>query len=376
MNNYGGMERILTSKMNYLAENTILQISFLTYECQSSVLPFGLSSKIEYYPINAPIARRTNISFLHWVKAYFQTRISFYKRVSNMIHSIEPNIVVLTSYSFNEMDIIIDICKKNNIHIIIESHVEASTVLMSEKYKYNRFLSYLMKKWDIYILKSLYHVDMIVTLTKGDMSFWSKWNKKIMVIPNILTIQPHEFANYSSKRVISVGRYTYQKGFDMLIEAWKLVHKIKPDWELYIWGSGDVSIYYELCKKYELQNVIHLMPPSINIEEEYSKSSIYVMSSRYEGFGLVLSEAMSCGLPCVSFDCPYGPSEIINNNIDGFLVEKNNVKQLAEKIIILINNEELRKKMGLAAKNNVKRYSVEVIMEKWIQLFNELINVK
>lgn len=375
MNSIGGMERILTSKMNYLAENTPIQISFLTYESQSSILPFKLSQKIKYYPINAPIARRINYSFIKWIKAYFLSRINFRKRMSEMLCFIKPDIVILNAYSFDELDIIIDICKKKYIHSILESHVEASTVLMSEKYRYNLFLYFLVKKWDRFILRTLHHVDRIVTLTKGDIPFWEKWNNNIIVIPNMLTIHPQDFANYSSKRVISVGRYTYQKGFDMLIEAWELVHKRNPDWELYIWGSGDMTIYYEFVQKYALENVIHLMPASLNIAEEYSKSSIYVMSSRHEGFGLVLTEAMCCGLPCISFDCPFGPSEIINDGVDGLLVERNNIKQLADKIILLINNYELRKKMGLAAMRNVKRFSVDIIMKRWIDLFNELINV-
>ena len=101
-------------------------------------------------------------------------------------------------------------------------------------------------------------------------------------------------------------------------------------------------------------------------------SSIYALSSRYEGFGLVLTEAMECGVPCVAFDCECGPSEIINNNIDGFLVEDRNVIQFAEKLEILMSDNELRKRMGVQAKQNVKRFGIEKVMQHWTSLFNDL----
>ena len=187
----------------------------------------------------------------------------------------------------------------------------------------------------------------------------------------MLTITPKE-VNYESKRVISAGRYMTEKGFDRLLKVWSLVNKQFYDWHLYIFGNVDRTAYQRIAEHMQLCNTVHLMPATKDIAEEFSKSSIYVMSSRYEGFGLVLAEAMSCGLPCVSFDCPYGPREIIRNGEDGFLVEDGNIDELAQKLKQLMSNKELRKTMGAKAAMNITRYKPETIMAQWIKLFQSI----
>ena len=114
------------------------------------------------------------------------------------------------------------------------------------------------------------------------------------------------------------------------------------------------------------------MPATEDIAEEFAKSSIYVMSSRYEGFGLVLAEAMSCGLPCISFDCPYGPREIITDGEDGLLADDGNIENLAKKLEHLMSNEELRIEMGTMAIQNISRFKPDSIMAQWINLFNSI----
>jgi glycosyltransferase involved in cell wall biosynthesis len=116
----------------------------------------------------------------------------------------------------------------------------------------------------------------------------------------------------------------------------------------------------------------HLIGATKNIAEEFSKSSIFVLSSRFEGFGLVLAEAMSCGLPCVSFDCPFGPRDIITDGEDGFLVENGNIEALSKSIEQLIADENLRKSMGEKAIINVARYDSSNIMNRWEKLFSSL----
>ena len=119
---------------------------------------------------------------------------------------------------------------------------------------------------------------------------------------------------------------------------------------------------------------IFIHEPTSEIIAKYQESSIYIMSSRYEGFGMVLLEAMACGIPCVSFDCPYGPSDIIHDGEDGFLVKHLDTTALAERICYLIENPEIRKEMGEKAKRNIKRYSRENVMAQWTELFNHLLH--
>jgi glycosyltransferase involved in cell wall biosynthesis len=212
----------------------------------------------------------------------------------------------------------------------------------------------------------------VVTLTHEDKFLLRNYAPRIEVIPNMLTITPKSVTNYHAKRVIAAGRYVRQKGYDMLLEAWYLTCKDIKGWELYIFGNEDRSPYQELVDKYNLNESVHLLPATQNIVEEFSKSSIYVMSSRFEGFALVILEAMSCGLPCISFNCPYGPSEIIKDGQDGILVENGNVKALSKALVKLMSNDTQRQEMGERAAGNISRFNPNEIMGVWCKLFKDL----
>lgn len=371
MNNYAGIERILSCKMNYISEQTTHQIYLTTYEQQSLVLPFRLSEKIAYHPINATMPQWGKPTIFRWLKAYLCVRCQFKQQFKLLIKDIKPDIVICTVYSFQVLDIIIESSNSQGIKTIMESHTKGETVTLANKARYNSLLHRLFSLWDQHIMKSLRRCQCVVTLTKQDMPFWQPYAPRIEVIPNMLTITPKE-VRYESKRVISAGRYMTEKGFDRLLKVWSIVNKQFYDWHLYIFGNGDRTAYQRIAEHMQLCNTVHLMPATKDIAEEFSKSSIYVMSSRYEGFGLVLAEAMSCGLPCVSFDCPYGPREIIRDGEDGFLAEDGNIDDLAQKLKRLMSDEELRKEMGTKAAINIARYKPENIMTQWIKLFQSI----
>ncbi len=255
---------------------------------------------------------------------------------------------------------------------IVESHVKSDTVSM-KYYVYNHTATLFFSWWDYYIMKSLKKVNCIVTLTHDDKEFWIQYAKRVEVIPNILTIIPQKVIDYQSKRVIAAGRYVYQKGFDLLLEVWHLIDKSYNDWHLYIYGNGERAPYQQIVDKFDMNHNVHLMPATNEIAEEFSKSSIFVMSSRFEGFGLVLAEAMSCGLPCISFDCPYGPRDIITNEDDGILVENENIKAFAKSLERLMGDYKLRTAMGETASKNILRYSPKIIMDQWESLFKSLL---
>ena len=240
------------------------------------------------------------------------------------------------------------------------------------KYIFNHTLALLFSFWDYYILKKVKKASCVVTLTHEDKEFWKSYAKRIEVIPNILTIMPKKVTDYSSKRIIAAGRYVHQKGFDLLLEAWHLINKDANDWHLYIFGNENRKPYQRIVDKYGMNDNTHLMGATKDISEEFSKSSIFVLSSRFEGFGLVLAEAMSCGLPCVSFDCPYGPRDIITDGEDGILVENGNIEALSKAIEQLIADENLRQSMGEKAIINVARFDSSNIMNRWEELFSSL----
>ena len=371
MTNLAGIERILTCKMNYLSEKTEHSVFLLTYEQPNQALSFQLNDKITYQPINSPVPQREGLSLFGWIKAYSLARKVFKHQFYNVLKAIHPDIVISTGYAYPVLDIIIDISRKVNTKIIVESHVKGDTVSM-KKYIYNNKLAYLFSFWDSYILKKVKKADCVVTLTHEDKEFWKPYAKRIEVIPNILTITPKKVIDYRAKRIIAAGRYVHQKGFDMLLEAWHIINKNVNDWHLYIFGNENRKPYQRIVDKYGMNDNTHLMGATKDIAEEFSKSSIFVLSSRFEGFGLVLAEAMSCGLPCVSFDCPYGPRDILTDGEDGFLVENSNVEALAKAIEQLIADENLRKSMGEKAIINVARYDSSNIMNRWEKLFSSL----
>lgn len=214
----------------------------------------------------------------------------------------------------------------------------------------------------------------IVLLTERDDKLRGHPENSI-VIPNFITVPiPEYMPDHTKKQAISVGRLDYPKGYDLLFVAWQQVHAKHPDWHLAIYGHsyGRKQGYQDIIDCLGLHEVIHLYDPVRNIVPKYLGSSFYVMSSRYEGFPLVLPEAMACGLPCVSFDLNCGPSDIIRHKEDGLLVHPNgDIGKLSEAICWMIEHPEDRAAMGKKAKSNISRFAIDSVMKKWVKLIEE-----
>lgn len=215
--------------------------------------------------------------------------------------------------------------------------------------------------------------DRFVVLTEEDKEMWGEM-PNIRVIPNAANFIADSYSDCSVKRVIAVGRLDYQKSFDRLIMAWEKVHEEMPDWRLDIFGQGEwQDMLQQMINDRGLQDVVKLNAPTKNIGKEYAESSMIVMSSHYEGFPMVLVEAMACGLPAVCFDFKCGPRDIINGGENGLIVPDGDIEGLVEAIIRLMKDDELRKSMGESAKKVVEKYSEEKVMEKWVNLFEEIL---
>ena len=214
---------------------------------------------------------------------------------------------------------------------------------------------------------------MVVALTQGDALEWKKQTKNVTVIPNVVhQNSTGRISECSSKSVIFVGRYSYQKDIRTLLQIWDSVYQRHTDWHLHLYGDyGDEQeILVPQIKSMKKNIVVH--EPTSTIFEEYLNGSMLLLTSRYEPFGLVLPEAMSCGLPVVAFDCPYGPVDIISDGIDGFLIKDRSIEEFANKICMLMESEDLRRKLGNAGVLSSQRYQASRIMPLWKNLFEQL----
>ncbi|ARR03272.1 glycosyltransferase, family 1 [Campylobacter vicugnae] len=237
-------------------------------------------------------------------------------------------------------------------------------------------------KFDIYKNFNLDGLQNFVLLSSQELdSYKTKYpNSNFYIIPNFLPNISNLNTNYSQKVVVSVGRLSKEKGFLRLIDIWKLIQDSKEfkDWKLHIVGDGELKEKIEnKIKDLNLTNSIILKPFTKDVESEYLSASIYAMTSHFEGFGMVLIEAQSYALPTISFDIATGPRDIIEDEKSGYLIEDNNLNEYATKLKTLMSDENLRAKMGAKSKEIVKsKFSKDVVMKQWMELFERLKNAK
>lgn len=215
-------------------------------------------------------------------------------------------------------------------------------------------------------------LNAVVMLTENDTKRYTFLKNKY-TIPNSLSFETSKYANFQSKTFLAVGRLNYQKGFDMLINIAKNIKKELPDWKIEIYGDGeDKTKLLEQIENNHLQDYVFIKSPTTNIVDVYTNSSIYLLSSRFEGFPMVLLENQACGVPTISFNCPEGPSEIIENGINGYLIDMFDLDDFAQKAIYVAKNESLWNSMSQQSIIHSKKYIPENIYLLWDELFQNL----
>jgi glycosyltransferase involved in cell wall biosynthesis len=362
----GGVERVLTLKANYFAEHFGYDITIILTDGKGKPFAYPLSDKIKVVHLDINFEELWTCSFLKKIFVYLKKQRIFKRRLTEELMRIRPDITVsLLRREINFINGIKDGSKK-----IGELHVNRANYRNFEANDTNVIKRIFERFWMKNLVSHLKRLDRFVVLTHEDGASWSDL-PKVEVIPDPLSFSPQVQSSLSSKRIIAAGRYVYQKGFDLLLHAWASVEKRCPDWELVIFGAGDRTPYERLSSELLLQRC-SLNGPTADIEKEYLNSSLFAFSSRFEGFGMVLIEAMACGLPVVSFACPCGPKDIITDGIDGILVENGKVSQLAEKIIYMIEHPEERTRMGANAVRKSERYKIDRLAKDWQQLFESL----
>ena len=212
-----------------------------------------------------------------------------------------------------------------------------------------------------------------MTLSHASLQEWNVKNG--LVIPNPLWFETTTFSDLKAKKVIAVGRHSYEKGLDRMLQIWQKVIQKHPDWTLEIYGkSNQNQELQKLSKTLNIDTNVVFFDPVKNINDKYREASILLMTSRTEGFGMVLIEAMAMGLPCVAYDCPCGPKAIIQNNENGFLIENGNIDSFVQQMELLIEDENLRIQIGKKAQESIKIYDLECIMQQWESLFENLVS--
>lgn len=363
----GGMERVLTIKANYFADVLGYDITLILTDGKDKEPFYRLSPRIKIIQLDVDFEALWHQPLYKKALIFLQKQRIYKRRLTKILMELRPDITIsMLRREINFINSITDGSIK-----IGELHVNKDNYRNLEEQGQNIIKRMLSAVWMHQLNRSLKKLSRFVILTHEDRENWN-YLPNTAVIPNPLPFFPEEQSYCDSKEVIAVGRYVYQKGFDLLIEAWRTVAEQHPDWQLRIYGSGDRSDFNRLKEKYSLTS-LHLEGETTEITKFYCKSSIFVLSSRYEGFGMVITEAMACGVPPVSFACPCGPRDIIKDKKDGLLVENGNVKQLAEKISYLIENDDRRKEMGKQARTNVGRFRIEAIANQWKELFESAI---
>lgn len=358
--NSGGMERMLTTIANALASGYVVTVLTAFNEGRSDFFPF------------ADKVRRVDLGLTMSGNDYKTVRREYRAALTTWLMAHHQDVVVtLCSMEFFFLPDIKDGSRKIAwFHFAYNWFVE--TV--------DRFNSYWLKtvfgnlkrfEW----LRVARRYDRFIVLSETDAKSWRRHLDNVSVIYNLVTIKPLAKPDYASHRAISIGRIQRQKGFDFLVDAWKVVHKHCPDWQLDIFGGGskeNIQLLEDQIHHCGLEGVVNLCGYSSNVAAEYARHSLYIMSSRYEGFGLVLVEAGICGLPLISYDCQQGPAEIITPE-NGILVRPvGDVNALATTICKLADNEELRRDMGQHALGLASRFNLENITEEWRQTLETL----
>lgn len=358
MYNSGGMERVLSVCANAICD--VYNVTVITAFQKGQPDFFELDSRIKRYDLG--INDNANI----------RQKKRDYKRALSAYLLVEHFDVVI-SMGGMDLDFLYSICDGSKkvfwFHFAIDV---AKTAWSGPNPNLLKKIKAQLKTW-----KRIYYArkyDKIVVLSKADLEAWKEYSNKAVCIYNPVTIGNPIQSDLSSKKVISVGRLGFEKGFDYLIDVWRLVAKRHKDWNLDIYGDGPLrNFIQQRIDELNLSDVITLCGRTPNISEKYTQHSIYIMGSRTEGLGLVLLEASSCGLPLVVFDCPSGPREIVTDGENGYLIPHvGDIDAMADKICLLIENAELRKQMGEKAKLMVDKFSIDTIRKQWMTLFDSI----
>lgn len=351
INNEGGVARVLSLKANYLVQKMNYEIHILTQNKGNTPLFYDFDSKIQ---LHDAILSGNPINFI----------VSYKKALNKWTKQIEPDAIFVLDNGLKPY--LLPSLLHTKTPVYFEVH---GSKYVQEKKVTNTIVNYFSIKIKEIGIKKYTNA---VFLSKESAAEWDYKNP--IIIPNPVSFSVENTSNLASKKVIAVARHSYEKGLDRMLQIWQKVIVKHPDWHLVIYGNSNKKNNLEkLAQFLKIENNITFHEPVKNIIDKYLETSLFLMTSRTEGFPMVLLEAMACGLPCIAYNCPIGPRAIIDNNKNGFLIENDYEDLYIEKINYLIENNNIRIMMGKKAKEYSSHYDLDSIMARWINLFENII---
>lgn len=349
-----GMERALAVKVNYLAAHGY-EVVIATTEQKGRKPAFELDPSIRLVDFAIGYEDNNGGSFANKFINYPAKLMRHKKLLKAFLMQEKADIVI--SMFCNEASFLPSI--KDGSHKLLEVHFSRFKRLQYSRKGIWAIADRLRSRID---LQTARKYERFIVLTKEDAQFWGHM-PGLRVIPNPRTFKCDAPATLDARQVLAAGRYGHQKGFDRLVAAWRSIDT--EGWTLRLAGDGDLGFCIDPG-----ENII--TGPTPDMREELMRSSIYALSSRYEGLPMVLLEAQAAGVPAVCFTCKCGPKDIITDGVDGRLIAEGDIAGLACAIKELMDNEDMRKKMGAAAFRNSDNFDIESIMPQWEKLFGEL----
>ena len=367
--NPGGMERVLVNKVTYLVEKLHWDVSIVTTDQKNRPAFYPLPEGVRMTDLGINYSDDNVKHPIGKIFGYLLKRRTHRKRLTELLMREKADIVVSLYPSESSFIPLI----KDGSRKVLELHF-----CKFFRLQYGRKgLLGLIDRWrtrqDERIVRKF---DRFVVLTHEDKGYWGNL-PNIEVIPNAAKFMGNTSSDLTVHRVIAVGRLDYQKGFDRLLRTWRMIQQTRryADWHLDIFGQGEWHDWLQgMIVDWQLSDTVCIHRPTERIGEEYAASSIIVMTSHYEGFGMVLVEAMAYGVPAIAFDCKCGPKDIIRQGENGLLVRDGDIEGLAQAMQRLMDDEPLRLRMGEEAKKVVDTYSEEAVMSQWTALFESLAN--
>lgn len=353
---HGGIEKILGQKLNYLANNTDFEVLLITINQDKKKFVYPLQSNITHFDLDMHYA--ADKSYYH--PSNWTILIHHFLKLKKLFNDLQPDVVVSVQFFPDQYFLpFMKISKTvKEIHFMGEAINSGLNTL--DKFLFRKIIP---------------RYSHLVLLNRDEVQFYENFSN-IEIIPNFID-EKSENSLYKTKKekiILAAGRLAPVKQFDHLIKAFALIADRYQEWSVEIYGNENGTSALELneiIQKSNLHKQVFVHDATNDIDKNMAKSSIFALTSKSECFPMVLLEAKQAGLPIVSYDCKYGPRNIISNYNDGLLVENQSIEDFANKLEILMNDEALRNKMGVAGKQNVALFTQLNIMPLWLRLFNK-----